>query len=182
MQINDLKDISSKILIKEKYDIPLKTQKFILQMCWAQHDGQWFLKSKRRVGIEKANNLNQEVIHSVGKIEARHISNALGIRKGVIKSIPELFKIFNTIMEVLIPKVMKFKFFIKSENEGVAIVDKCFIWKEVQRSKKEEEYVCACNYRHRGWLEALDINGEIIPEKRISKGDDICKFRFKISL
>jgi len=181
MLVNDLEDISSKKLIKEKYDIPLKTQKFILQMCWAQHDGQWFLKLKKKFGIEKANNLNEKVIRSMGKIEARHIINALGIRKGDTKSIPQLFKIFNTFMEVLIPKVMKFKFFTKSENEGVAIVDKCFIWKEVQKSKKEEEYICACNYRHRGWLEAIEIKGEIIPEKRISKGDDMCKFRFKLS-
>ncbi|MFX1589511.1 MAG: DUF6125 family protein [Promethearchaeota archaeon] len=181
MLVNDLENKSSKNLIKEKYEISLKTQKFILQMCWAQHDGQWFLKSKRRFGIETANNLNKEVIRSMGRIEARHILNALGIHKGDIKSIPQLFKIFNTFMEVLIPKVMKFKFFTKSENEGFAIVEKCFIWKEVQKSKKEGEYVCACNSRHRGWLEAIDINGEIIAEKRISKGDNICKFCFKIS-
>ncbi|MFW9874432.1 MAG: hypothetical protein ACFFG0_15105 [Candidatus Thorarchaeota archaeon] len=38
-----------KLLLKDKYLIALETQKFILQMCWAQHDGQWFLKSKKKV-------------------------------------------------------------------------------------------------------------------------------------
>jgi len=49
------KKVSEKKIIKEKYDINLNTQKFILQMCWAQHDGQWFLKSKRKYGMKEAN-------------------------------------------------------------------------------------------------------------------------------
>ena len=96
-------------LIKEKYDINLNTQKFILQMCMAQWDGQWFLKSKRKYGMKEANELNNRVIFSMGKIEARHILSALGIKRGSIKSIPEMIKIINTFMDVIIPKVMKFK-------------------------------------------------------------------------
>jgi len=166
------------LILKEKYKIPLATQKFILQMCWAQHDGQWFLKSKKEYGIEEANQLNQKVVFSMGKIEAKHILNALGIKKGAIKSISELFKLINTFMDVIIPKIMKFKFIVHSKNEGLAIVNKCFIWKEVEKSKEATEYKCACNFRHRGWLEAMGVNGEIIPLKRKSKGDNMCKFKF----
>ena len=165
-------------IIKEKYEIPLLTQKFLLQLCWARHDAQWFLKSKKEFGIEKVNVLNQKVIFSIGKIEAQHILNALGIRKGTIKSIANVFKIMNTFMDVIIPKVMKFKFLVHSENKGVAIVDKCFIWKEVEKSKTESEYVCSCNYRHRGWLDAMGVKGEIIAEKRFSNGDNCCEFKF----
>ncbi|MFW9970298.1 MAG: DUF6125 family protein [Candidatus Odinarchaeota archaeon] len=164
--------------MKDKYLIPLETQKFILQMCWAQHDGQWFLKSKKKYGIKEANQLNQVVIFSMGKIEARHILNALGIKKGSIKTISELFKIMNTIMEVLIPKVMKFKFFVCSDSEGIALVEKCFIWEEVKKSKESSEYKCACNFRHKGWLEAMGVKGEIIPLERLSNGDHNCKFQF----
>ena len=166
------------IIQKEKYNIPLETQKFILQMCWAQHDGQWFLKSKKNYGIKEANQLNQQVVSSMGKIEARHILSALGIKKGTVKTIPELMKIMNTFMEVIIPKVMKFKFIVNSEEEGTAVVDKCFIWKEVEKSKEKLEYICACNFRHRGWLDAIGVNGKIIPLKRISEGDEKCEFRF----
>ncbi len=166
------------LLLKEKYKIPLETQKFILQMCWAQHDGQWFLKSKREYGMEEANQLNQKVVFSVGRIEAKHILNALGIKKGTIKSISEVFKLLNTFMDVIIPKIMKFKFIVHSNNEGLAIVNKCFIWKEVEKSKEASEYKCACNFRHRGWLEAMGVNGKIIPLKRKSNGDNMCKFKF----
>ena len=117
----------------------------------------------------------------MGKIEARHTMNSLGIHKGDIKSIPECFKFLNTLMDVLIPKVMKFKFYNESDNEGLAIVEKCFIWKEVQKSKKENEYICACNSCHRGWLEAIGVYGKIIPLKRKSEGDNTCEFRFKLS-
>lgn len=181
MSFNNFEVISLKKPLSVRYEIPLETQKFILQMCWAQHDGQWFLKTKQEFGIEKGNNLNKSVIRSMGKIEARHIMNALGIHKGDIKSIPECFKLFNTFMNVLIPKVMKFKFYVESKNEGLAIVEKCFIWKEVQKSKKENEYKCACNSRHRGWLEAIGVNGKIIPLKQKSEGDNICEFRFELS-
>ncbi len=166
------------LLFKEKYNIPLQTQKFLLQICWARHDGQWFLKTKRKFGIQKANLLNQKVVFSMGKIEAKQILNALKIKKGTINSIPEIFKIMNTFMDVIIPKIMKFKFIVHSENEGVAIVKKCFIWEEVKKSKGELEYSCACNFRHRGWLEAMGVNGKIIPIKRFPSGDDICKFKF----
>ncbi|MFX1446178.1 MAG: hypothetical protein ACFFHV_22480 [Promethearchaeota archaeon] len=66
-------------------------------------------KIKKKYGIEEANDLNQMVAFSIGKIEVRHILNAVGIKKGSIKSVPEMFKIMNTIMDVIIPKVMKFK-------------------------------------------------------------------------
>ncbi len=167
-------------IIKDKYDINLATQKFILQMCWAQHDGQWFLKSKRELGIERANGLNQKVIFSMGKIEAKHIMNALGVKKGTIKTIPELFKIINTFMDVIIPKIMKFKFVVHSDKEGDGVVKKCFIWEEVKKSKKENEYICACMQRHLGWLDALGIEGEEIAVKRFPDGDNECILRFII--
>jgi hypothetical protein len=166
--------------IKEKYDLPLATQKFILQMCMAQWDGQWYLKSKKKYGNEETQELNQRVVFSIGKIEVRHILNALGIKKDSIKTIPEMFKTMNTIMEVLIPKVMNFKFFAYSEDEGIAVVEKCFIWKEIQKTKEASDYICACNFRHKGWLEAMGIKGEIIPLRRFSNGDNCCEFKFII--
>ncbi len=149
-------------------------------MCWAQHDGQWFLKSKRELGIKEANDLNKKVISSMGKIEAKHIMNALGIKKGTIKTIPEVFKIMNTFMDVIIPKIMKFKFVAHSDKEGVGIVKKCFIWEEIKKSKKENEYDCACMLRHLGWIEALGIEGEEIAIKRFPDGDNECISKFII--
>lgn len=167
-------------IIKDKHDINLTTQKFILQICWAQHDGQWFLKSKRELGLQRANELNQKVIHSMGKIEAKYVMNALGIKKGTIKTIPELFKIMNTLMDVIIPKIMKFKLIARSDKEGEGVIKKCFIWEEVKKSKKENEYVCACMHRHLGWLDALGVEGEEIAIKRFPDGNNECILRFII--
>ena len=173
-------DSKQKNRFKDKYKLSLDTQKFILQTSWAQHDGQWYLKSISEIGIDEANILNQKVIYSMGKIEARHVLNALNIQKGTINTIPEIFKILNTMMEVIIPKIMKFEFIVLSDKEGLGIVKRCFIWKMVQKAKGESTYKCACNFRHRGWLEAIGINGEIIALKRISEGDEFCKFKFII--
>ncbi|NHI94841.1 MAG: hypothetical protein EAX96_20295 [Candidatus Lokiarchaeota archaeon] len=174
-------EINHSIKINERYKLSIDTQKFILQMCWAQHDSQWFLKSKKEFGIEDGNRLNQQVLKSMGKIEARHILNALGIERGSVHSMTEIFKIMNTIMDTLFPKIMKFDFIVNSEMEGLGIVKKCFIWNMVKKSKGEAEYTCACNFRHNGWLEALGVQGEIIPLKRISLGDEICEFKFRLT-
>ena len=168
------------IFNKEKYKIPLETQKFILQMCMAQWDGQWFLKTKKEFGNEKANEMNQLVVSSFGRIEAKHVLNSLGIKKGTIKTIPEVFKIINTIMDTMIPKIMKFKFVIHSDHEGDGVVKKCFIWEEVKKAKAEKEYECACTFRHRGWLDSMGVNGEIIPVKRFCDGDDECVLKFRM--
>ena len=176
--VENQENVRCKNKIKEKFDIPLATQKFILQMSMAQWDGQWYLKSKKKYGIKEANELNQNIVFSMGKIEARHVLNALGIMVGTINSMTKVFKIFNTFMDLLIPKVMKFKFFAQSETEGTAIVNKCFIWNEVKKSKDVSDYECACNFRHRGWLEAMGVNGKIIALKRFSNGDVMCEFKF----
>ena len=177
----EMTESTMEIFQKDKYDINLKTQKFILQMCWAQHDGQWFLKTKQKYGIEEGNEMNQRVISSMGRIEARHILSALGIKKGTVNSMPEIFKIMNTFMDVIIPRIMKFKFVVDSEKEGRGIVNKCFIWEEVRKSKSENEYFCACNYRHRGWLQSLGVDGEITPLQRFCDGDNCCEFKFTLN-
>jgi len=164
--------------IKEKYNISINTQKFILQMLWAQHDGQWYLKTKKELGYKIANDLNNKTLYSMGKIEARYILDALNIEKGSINTIPEILKIMNTIMDVCFPKIMKFNFFVNSDKEGVGIVKKCFIWDMVKKSKGEAEYTCACNFRHHGWLKGFGVDAEIIPVNRISEGNDVCEFKF----
>ena len=164
--------------LRERYDIPTDVQRFILQVCWAQHDAQWFLKSKNKFGIERANELNQGVVFSMGKIEARHVLSALNIQKYSIKSIYEVFKIINTFMYVFFPGIMDFQLVPLSDSEGVGIVTRCYVWEEVKKSRGEAEYICACNFRHRGWLEAMDVKGKILPVKRVPDGDDLCEFRF----
>jgi hypothetical protein len=117
----------------------------------------------------------------MGKIEAKHIMNALGVKKETIKTIPEVFKIMNTFMDVIIPKIMKFKFVVHSNKEGDGVIKKCFIWEEVKKSKKENEYTCACMSRHLGWLDALGVEGDLIAIKRFPDGDDECILKFIIN-
>jgi len=48
---------------------------------WAQHDGQWSLKTSRKHGYKEANRLNQEALFTMAKIEARYVLNALYIKR-----------------------------------------------------------------------------------------------------
>ena len=94
------------------------------------------------------------------------------------RTIPEVFKLINTFMHVFVPEIMEFELVTVSATEGVGLVNTCYVWEEVRRAKGEAEYLCACNARHRGWLEAMDVKGKILPVKRIPDGDDSCEFRF----
>jgi len=58
----------------------------------------------------------------MGKIEAKHIMNALGIKRGMLKTIPKIFKIMNTFMDVIIPKIMNFSFVVHSDKEGDGVI------------------------------------------------------------
>ena len=166
---------------KEKYDLDSSNRMFILQMCWAQHDGQWFLKTKKYYGFEEANRLNQEVLFSMAKIEARYVINALNIKRESIKSIQEISKIIITLMDVLFPKIMKMKHIIESDTIGYGIVKKCFIWDQVKKANLENEYQCACFVRYRGWLKALGVDASIIPLCRFPDGSECCKFKFTLN-
>lgn len=172
--------MSEQVFVEERYDLSLEAQKLILQVCWAQHDAQWFLKTMKKHGSEEANRMNHEVIFSMGKIEARHAMNALNIKKDEIRSIPDIFKTMNTFMHIFFPAVMKFKMVVHTDREGSGIVDKCYIWEEVKKSKGEAEYVCSCNARHRGWLAATGVEGRIEPIQLIPRGDKCCEFSFRL--
>lgn len=173
--------MSEQVIVEERDEISLETQKFILQICWAQHDSQWFLKTMKKHGTEEANRMNHEVIFSMGKIEARHVMNALNLKKEDINKMYDIFKTMNTFMDVFFPAVMKFRMIIHTDKEGVGIVDKCYIWEEVKKSKGESQYVCACNARHRGWLAAMGVEGIIEPVQLIPRGDKRCEFRFSLN-
>jgi len=150
-------------------------------MCWAQHDAQWFLKTKKDRGFEEANQLNLRVISTIGRIEARHILNALRIKKGSIKTIPELFKVVNTIMDMVFPKVVKLKLIVQSDQVGVILVKKCVYWQEVKKAGVENEYICVCTNRTQSWVDTIGIKGELKTLKRFSDGDDRCLFEFKLN-
>ncbi|MFX1397954.1 MAG: DUF6125 family protein [Promethearchaeota archaeon] len=166
-------------IVKDKYELPFETQKFLLQVCWVQHDGQWFLKTKDKFGKDVVNEINLKTTNSIGKIEAKHVLNALNIKKGSIKNIPELFKTINTFMDIFIP-ITNLSLFIHSFNKGVGRIKKCVAWDNVKNSKGEKDYECSCLYRYRGWMEAMGVSGEIITKKRLSDGDNECIFEFNL--
>ena len=166
---------------KEKYEIPSVTQNFVLQMCWALHDAQWYLKTKKKYGPEDANFLNRRVVFSIGKIEARYVLNALSIKKESIKSIEDITKIILTIRDVLFPKIMKTEHYIESNTIGYGVVKKCFIWEEVKKAHGEDEYECSCMDRTKGWLAAMGVDADVETQNRFSDGDNLCKFKFKFS-
>jgi len=50
-----------------------------LDASWLSHDGQWFLKTKDRFGLEAAMELNEAAVRALGKIEMRRLLKLTGL-------------------------------------------------------------------------------------------------------
>lgn len=51
----------------------------LISTCWRSHDGQWFLKSAQRLGLDGAMRLNETAIASLARIELREFKRLAGV-------------------------------------------------------------------------------------------------------
>jgi len=51
----------------------------LISGCWRRHDGQWFLKTRARVGLEEAMRLNEQALASLARIELREFKKVAGL-------------------------------------------------------------------------------------------------------
>lgn len=60
-------------------------------------------------------------------------------------------------------------------------MEHCSIYENVRKAGIADQYQCACINMHAGWCEALDIEAEEEITKSLKKGDEFCKFIFKVN-
>lgn len=145
----------------------------ILKENWFSHDGRWFLKVAQELGFDVANRLNQIVIRSMGKTEAKRFLKESNF--GEVKKIEDLLYIFNEGCRLYYPKEHEYEFKIIDKNTILGIVTKCIAFDGVKKAGVTDFYQCGCMTRHGAWLEAFGLDGEAFIRKSMMKGDNVCE-------
>ncbi len=70
---------------------PAERRELLRELWWA-HDARWFLKVAQELGFDTANRLNQAVIRSMGKTEAKELMTRTGAQLANIGDIKEFIE------------------------------------------------------------------------------------------
>lgn len=150
----------------------------ILKENWISHDARWFLKVAQELGFDVASRLNQIVIRSMGKTEAKRFLRESGF--GEVRKIEDLLYIFEEGCRLYYPEEHEYEFKIMDKNTILGIVTRCIVFDAVKKAGVTDLYQCGCMTRHGAWLEAFGLDGEAFMRKSMMKGDNVCELVCKI--
>jgi len=150
----------------------------LLRDLWVAHDGRWFLKAAEELGFDTANRLNQAIIRSMGKKEAKELMTRTGAQ---IADIGDIVEIIRTGGEIYWPEEHKHEMEVVGESLIVGRVLQCYVWANVKKAGESAlaYYRCAAPIRFRGWVEAFGVPGEVIASKDIDECKGSCEISFR---
>ena len=152
----------------------------MLRKNWQSHDARWQMAAVMEFGWEKGNKLNKEVSYDFGKVAMYRMMNALGISQ--VNNMDEFLKIYNSIIKFLFPPpITVYKLKQISESSLIGYVKNCMTYNNVKKARATKNFECACFNLRAGFYDALGIDLEEKPIKRLMKGDDCCEIVFTIN-
>ncbi|MFX1393511.1 MAG: DUF6125 family protein [Promethearchaeota archaeon] len=147
---------------------------------WTSHDGRWQKAVVQEFGWVKGNKLNKEVTYEFGKVIMYRMMNALGISK--VKNMDEFLKIYNSVIKFhFLPPNTVYDLKKQSDSSLIAYVRNCFSYVGVKKVGATKLYECPCFKMRAGFYDALGIDVEEKPIKRLMNGDDCCEIVFNIN-
>lgn len=161
----------------EIYAIPEAKKVKMLRKLALYWDGQWFLKSVEKFGLEEAIELNAMVRTAFGRIEMRILLQAVG--KKHADGLPDALRMIATHSDLLLGPGVRADY---QMGDGMArvLVRRCAVFEGAKRANlpRQDQACVTCETLWNAWLEIL------LPETKISvqypqrqgKGDPICEF------
>jgi hypothetical protein len=142
--------------------------KNLLGKGWLTHDGMWFYRTCRELGIEKANEINKAAIKSMAPMEMERMKRLLGIAGEKFDTFDELVQFMLAALELTLPDSVLEKFdftplagnLIRWKWESL----QCFAYKGMKQIGLIDGYRCGVMYRIECWLEALGVRYSMRPE------------------
>jgi Family of unknown function (DUF6125) len=157
---------------------PAEKEKLLRDM-WVAHDGRWFLAVAAEFGFEAANKLNQTVLRSMGKKEARELMTRSGVE---VKNASD----FKAFLEMAGPLYWPEEHTYEIGDAGASTVTghivHCYVWENVNKGGGTSFYQCAAPLRFRAWLEGIGLRGEVIATKECSSCNGSCDISFRFDL
>jgi hypothetical protein len=145
----------------------------LLRDLWVAHDGRWFLTAAAELGFEVANKLNQAVLKSMGKKEARELMTRTGTK---IANAGD-FKAFLEMAAPLYWPEGHVTGYTGGSNMMVRQVIHCYVWENVNKAGATSFYRCAAPLRFRAWLE-LEFPRVVGTRMRYLQREHEISFRF----
>jgi hypothetical protein len=140
--------------------------RFYFRMAFSW-DGQWFLKTKDRFGLDVAMEMNEAAVRSIGKIECRMLKQLLG--KEQIASCRDLIEAQQTFAGEQIP----WRIHELSDDRMVIERPDCMLWREAARAGFQEMgpgNAPGC----RGFMRRMDGWSEVASERYGYKWEQTC--------
>ncbi len=156
---------------------PAERRELLRELWWA-HDARWFLKVAGELGFDTANRLNQAVIRSMGKTEAKELMTRTGAQLANIGDIKEFIEMGG---EIYWPEEHKYRMEVVGESLIVGHVLQCYVWNGVNKAGESAlaRYRCAAPTRFRGWVDAFGVPGEVIASSDVDECNGSCEISFK---
>jgi hypothetical protein len=154
--------------------------KEILNKNWMTHDAMWFYLCLQEFGIEKTNKINKAAVCNMAAIEIKRIHKALGAVP--LDTFDKFQNFFNTVMEIVTGKFMKYRYSMPEKNLVHAQWDECFAHEGMKKLGISDRYECGIMLRIDTWLKTLGIKFEVEPKvtgcMMDKEGKCLFKYRF----
>lgn len=145
----------------------------ILRQNWWGHDGRWFFHVASELGFSKANQMNMTVNRAVGKMEMKNFLAASGLSANEIQQ--NLLDIMEANLKLCAADVFSIRHFKQIGDSIELVMDECAAHTGTAKAGYAGNYECACFTRIEGWLDAMNIRGNVSIASSLLKGDDHCK-------
>lgn len=150
----------------------------LLRDVWILHDGRWFIKSAEALGFGVATELNLTVTGSIGRTEIKRLLAAIGCEK--VEDINDFKALMEIAADVYCPEEHKYELEIIDDRTLLARVIECYVYKNVEKAGTADIHTCAGKRRFESWLEAFDLDGEVVSTGSTRNCEGTCDFFFKI--
>lgn len=161
----------------ETYAIPETRKVRMLRKLALFWDGQWFLKSVEKFGLEEAIELNALVRTAFGRIEMRTLLKAVGKKQA--DDLTDALRMIATHTELLLGAGVKADYY-SGDDVARVVVHRCTAFEGAKRANlpRQDQACVTCETLWDAWFDTLLPQAKITVRypQRQGKGDPVCEF------
>jgi len=161
----------------EIYDIPEANKVRMLRKLALYWDGQWFLQSVQKFGLEEAIELNALVRTAFGRIEMRTMLKAVGKKEA--DDLPDALRMIATHADLLLGPGVKADYQMGDDMARI-VVRRCAVFEGAKRANlpRQDQACVTCETLWEAWIQLLLPEDDLTVQypMRQGKGDPVCEF------
>lgn len=159
------------------YPIPDDKRVRMLRRLALYWDGQWFLQTVQKFGLEPAIELNALVRTSFGRIEMRTMLKALGKKQA--DDLTDALRMIATHTDLLLGPGVRAEYQMRDGSARI-LVRRCAAFEGAKRANlpRQDQACVTCETLWDAWLEVLLPEADLSVQypQRQGKGDPVCEF------